>query len=237
LDAWAFYSLAKRIDCFVLLTRFMAERLGVDERHYVVVEGIAAELLDDPVIEEGARDKRCVFLYSGTLAARYGVMTLIEAFSRLPVTIAAELWICGDGDSRNRIQEAARNDARISYLGQLSRSEVRQLQRRATVLVNPRPAAGEYTRYSFPSKTLEYMVSGRPVLMYRLPGVPDEYFEYVICPKSNDVDGLATALRDLSEMTPGELDAIGATGREFALREKNAAAQCRKVLDLLSRTS
>lgn len=58
--------------------------------------------------------------------------------------------ICGIGDSEKAIREAAEKDFRISFLGQLPRSEVLEWQKQATVLVNPRQNNEEFTKYSFP---------------------------------------------------------------------------------------
>ena len=46
--------------------------------------------------------------------------------------------------------------------------------------VNPRPGAADFTRYSFPSKTLEYLDAGKPVLAYRNDGIPPEYDEHLL---------------------------------------------------------
>ena len=45
--------------------------------------------------------------------------------------------------------------------------------------MNPRFTGAEYTLYSFPSKNIEYMVSGTPVITTRLAGIPDDYYPYV----------------------------------------------------------
>ena len=63
---------------------------------------------------------------------------------------------------------------RIEFLGMLPRTDVLELQSKATILVNPRQPVGDFTKYSFPSKTIEYMASGTPLLMYKLPGIPEE---------------------------------------------------------------
>ena len=51
---------------------------------------------------------------------------------------------------------------------------------KATLLVNPRPTTEEFTIYSFPSKNMEYMASGTPLLTTKLPGMPEEYHQYVL---------------------------------------------------------
>lgn len=58
----------------------------------------------------------------------------------------------------------ATKDRRIQYLGSIPHDEILQLQRTASLLVNPRTPEGIYTKYSFPSKTMEYLASGTPTL-------------------------------------------------------------------------
>jgi glycosyltransferase involved in cell wall biosynthesis len=116
----------------------------------------------------------------------------------------------------------------------VSRGEARALQKRATVLVNPRMPTDDFTRYSFPSKTMEYMASGRPVLMHALPGMPEEYLPHFVQPATTDVKGLASAMEDMSGWEASRLVAFGVKARNFVLQEKNAVIQCRKIVDLIS---
>ena len=49
----------------------------------------------------------------------------------------------------------------------------------ADVLVNPRPNNEEYTKYSFPSKNIEYLMTGKPVVAYMLDGMPAHYKKFL----------------------------------------------------------
>jgi glycosyltransferase involved in cell wall biosynthesis len=44
-------------------------------------------------------------------------------------------------------------------------------------MLNPRDPSWRGTPYSFPSKLLEYLTTGKPIISTRLPGIPAEYFE------------------------------------------------------------
>ena len=101
------------------------------------------------------------------------------------------------------------------------------------LLVNPRTPEGEFTKYSFPSKTMEYMASGVPVLMYRLPGIPEEYFNY--CYKVEDVGetALTKAIEDVLNKSSEELANMGKSAREFILEHKNPIAQMGKVVEFI----
>lgn len=227
-----FYRLVKRVDYFVLLTRFMADRLGLAEGRYTVVEGIY-----DPDGATGgdgswSDEPGIVFLYTGTLAARYGIVDLLEAFRTLE-RADARLWICGAGDARQTVESMSQADPRIRYFGQVSRDEAVMLQARAHVLVNPRRPEGEFTKFSFPSKTMEYLAAGRPVVMHRLPGIPDEYLPHLRLPPAPDAGGLAAALRQVAALPEAELQSEGMAGRQFVLREKTPAMQCALIVELI----
>lgn len=227
-----FYRLARRIDYFVVLTQAMAKRLGLSPERYVVMEGIADQVGAGAPMEPGKR----IFLYTGTLASRYGITHLVDAFRTLDAP-GVELWICGEGDSKENIQAAAAADKRIKFFGQVTRDEARELQKAATILVNPRLPVGEFTKYSFPSKTMEYMASGRPVLMYRLPGVPKEYYDHFVSPADNSVEALARSMVQMIGWRDDALAQFGQRAREFVLREKNANAQTKKIIQLIEHAS
>lgn len=98
-------------------------------------------------------------------------MNLIDAFQQIKDP-NYELRICGVGDSEDAIKAAAQKDERIHFWGKLPREQVLEWQSKATVLVNPRQNNEEFTKYSFPSKTMEYLSSGVPLVAYKLDGIP-----------------------------------------------------------------
>lgn len=233
IESSIFYFLAKRIDYFVVLTPFMADRLGLKNSQFCVVEGMAyIDAVRNGLPLKMPTGPNRIFLYTGTLAARYGILDLLNAFSQIKGE-NVELWICGDGDSRTVVQEFAARDRRITFFGQVPRRRAVELQQQAHILVNPRPPNDEYTKYSFPSKTIEYLAAARPIVMHRLPGVPSDYFSHIIAPESADVVGLSAALRRAAGMSIESLQEMGLKGREFVLGEKSPEKQCIKIRRML----
>lgn len=223
--------IVRGFDSFVLLTDAMGERLGVPRGRRIVVEGIF-DPADDPVVDVRPEPDAdgFVVLYTGTLAARYGIVDLLTAFAALDRPDAV-LWICGEGDARDQVEAMVRRDARVRYFGQVPRARALALQRQASVLVNPRRPQGEFTKYSFPSKTMEYLASGRPVIMHDLPGIPPEYRAHLILPPTPDTDGLAAALREAASRPLDWCRERGAAGRVFVLSRKSPQAQVARILD------
>ncbi len=216
------------IDGFILLSEYMTERLPLNGKPFRVIEGIFNP--QDRQIDTH-QTKKTVF-YGGTLARRYGIMNLVHAFIKANVKDYS-LVICGKGDSEDEICELASEHPCINYLGLLTREQVLREQAEASLLVNPRTPEGEFTRYSFPSKTMEYLASGVPTLLYNLPGIPKEYYDYCFTVSELGVDALADSIKRVLEMPQDELKKKGEAAQIFILSKKNPKEQCLKLCDLI----
>ena len=223
------YHFMESVDRFVLLTEQMAMPLHVGNRPYIVMEGMCGD-----AAAETAAPKPQPFsvLYTGRLNRRYGLELLLQAMKELQDP-DIELWLCGSGEMAEEIRSYAAQDPRIRFFGFLPHEEAVRLQQQATVLVNPRTNQGEYTKYSFPSKTMEYMASGRPVMMFRLDGIPKEYDPFLTYIPEESAESIRDTMKSLKEISPSELDAIGARGRAFVLKNKNRNVQMRRVLNFI----
>lgn len=205
LDIRKMNRLMNQVDSFVLLTEQMTGLLPVGDKPYRVVEGI----LNPGVIEKNRVLKETLekdsslktFVYTGTTNAKYGVPDLVEAFEKIP-RADCRLVICGSGDWDEKIREAANRDPRILFPGQVPSEEARKWVLKADVLVNPRRNDEEYTKYSFPSKTLEYLSSENTVVGHLLDGMKPFYKEFLICPEDQSPDALAKAMEKALEEKP-----------------------------------
>lgn len=223
------YDRLKYSDGFVLLTQQMAEKLNIS-KPYCVMEGIAT-VEEDAASANQADNIKTVF-YSGTLHRKFGILTLLEAFRKID-NPDYRLLLCGVGDCEEEIWKAAGEDSRIHFLGQLPREKVLQLQREATVLVNPRQNNEEFTKYSFPSKILEYLSAGVPVVAYELDGMPDEYRKYISYVSDNSSEALRDRIVGVCELPEEKRNELGRKGREFVTTEKNSNIQAKKILKLI----
>jgi glycosyltransferase involved in cell wall biosynthesis len=224
----------ENIDCFVLLTRAMKDELKINNKPFVVVEGISNDNSQQTLSHKNVKsiaDKR-IILYTGALSKRYGITNLLEAFKNIE-SDKYELWICGTGDASNLIEKMAKYDHRVKYYGYVSHDEVIKFQTKATVLVNPRTSEGEYTKYSFPSKTLEYLSSGTPTILHRLEGIPTEYYDYCYVAEEQSSNGLKETILFVCEKDESELVQFGKIAQEFVLKNKNAKVQAQKIIKMI----
>jgi glycosyltransferase involved in cell wall biosynthesis len=180
---------------------------------YFVIEGLSRP----PVRSESpvAVRARPYFMYAGLLSRSNGVQSLIEAFRS--TRIDADLLLCGRGELEEFIAGQAREDARVVYGGFLDQATLADLQSRALAQVLIRDPSDAYTRYSFPSKLIEYMAGGVPVLTTRLPGIPEEYFQYLTAVDGPDPASVVRALETFMAQSQSELKERAAAGRNFIL--------------------
>ena len=167
--------------------------------------------------------------YTGGLEKIYGLDMLVEGFIKAEVP-DSELHIYGAGGFSKELSEYAERDERIKYFGCRDNSYVVEEQMRATLLINPRYTGAEYTKYSFPSKTSEYIASGTPTLTTRLPGIPAEYLPNVFVLDNETADGMAEKIKEILSMPPEELHAFGAGAKKWILENKNNKAQAEKII-------
>lgn len=159
-------------------------------------------------------------------------MDLIDAFEKLN-RLDVELWICGAGDSVKEIKIRTGKNSKIKFFGFVSPTEAANLQRKAMVLVNPRKDNGDYTKYSFPSKTLEYMMARKPVIMHKLPGVPSDYYDYVFSPADESIEEFANVMNTVLNLDSDVLQKRVQEAYDFVANKKNSKVQMKRVLDLL----
>ena len=222
--------LAAQIDGFVLLTEQMAEPLRISRPKYCVIEGLTAQnsVPAEPI--ELPDDARPAVLYTGTLNRELGIDHLLDAFINMK---EYQLWLCGKGDMEKDIQDARERCDNIRYFGFVPQAQAVYLQSKAVILINPRTNQGAYTRYSFPSKTMEYMRAGKPVLCCKLDGIPTEYDDYLTYIEPQNAQGIREAVQAMMARTQTERDGIGRRARDFVLLEKNNDKQGQKTLALL----
>lgn len=221
------------IDAFILLSKYMKDSLHISNQPWDVIEGIY-NVKDEVLSTKNKQDSLKYIFYSGTLASRYNIGNLVEAF-KLIKNDSYRLIICGSGDYENKLIESSIQDSRIIYKGLLPRENVLKLQRNADLLVNPRTTEGEFTKFSFPSKTMEYMASGVPTLLYKLPGIPDEYYDYCFTLEGNNVTELSSKITEILSLPDTTLKEIGFNARKYIIENKNPYKQCEKIMQLIAK--
>ena len=223
--------MARRFDCFILYTKKMAEYLSVSKGRFIVIEGFKKIPLRKPVKMEGFN-----VVYTGSLNKKYGIVRLLNSMTYIRDE-DLRLHLYGRGDSESIIKDACKIDSRIVYHGNVSKEEAINAIYSANALINPRNSFdGEFTEYSFPSKDIEYLGTGIPTLLCKLPGMPEEYYGHFI----DIVDALPSQIADgihhLRSMSENERLELGGRAKRFIINRMNIYNQASSIIELIKQT-
>lgn len=186
----AFSRFMKRVDRLIvkwLLGRsFAVVSLSLELAHRLapnvpalIIPGIVESSLDviveDPYDDSIGKSKDSfVVVYAGGLSKAYGVQLLVDAVVSLDESFEIRLELYGRGEEEERVKEIAKSNPRVFYGGFVESSVLIPILRSADLLINPRPTHQFFVSNSFPSKLVEYLAVGRPVLTTRIPTIPVE---------------------------------------------------------------
>lgn len=229
LDMWLVRLALRRVDGVVALTQALVEDFA-PTRIGLVLPGFLDRYLENLPDNILAKNKNEVFrvAYAGGLSVAYGVDLLIDAVMGI-TNIPIQLDLFGKGELVSHIKTLAASDTRIRYGGSLPPADLANHLRKAHLLVNPRPSNQSFVRHSFPSKVIEYMALGVPVLSTRLPGIPDEYRAYLTIAAEETAMGFRQAILDFIKL-PLEIRTMQANeARNFIMNSASESVQGKKI--------
>ena len=225
--------LMKNFDSYLLLTEQMNSIVNPKNKPYVVLEGHADLAMSNEKNELSNKYPKKVCMYAGSLRRIYGIENLTKGFLDADIP-NSELHIYGAGDFQENLKKISENHPSVKYMGLAPNKEIVQSEIKATLLINPRPTNEDYTKYSFPSKNMEYMASGTPVLTTKLPGMPNDHLDHVYLIEEESAEGIKNALLYIFSKTDEELHEKGKKAKAFILKKKNNVEQAKKLLNMLN---
>ncbi|MEX1377733.1 MAG: glycosyltransferase [Eubacteriales bacterium] len=219
--------LHKRFDYYVLSAPAIKEYFSLSEEQTIIMEGLVP-FTENISMPKHDTDKK-VILYAGGLNARNGIDVLIDAVLLIEDE-QVELHLYGGGDLEQKIGKIAEKNKKIKLKGLQPNEEVLNAELSAAILINPRPA-DEFTLYSFPSKTVEYMSSGTPTAVCKLPAIPNEYWEYIYEIPQNDAVEMSEVIKRI--LDDENRTQKGLLAQKFIYEEKNHIKQTKRILSII----
>ncbi|WP_374264532.1 glycosyltransferase [Zoogloea sp.] len=213
LDRTIVKSALSRVDGVVALTQAL-----IDD-YSPMVRGIVLPGFMDRHLEQSnmpSLSEKPVFdiAYAGGLFEQYGVGRLLDAVLNVR-GVNVRLTIYGKGDLESRIKEVATSNPRVRYGGVVAPKDLVALLQSSDLLVNPRPSDQDFVRHSFPSKLIEYLALGVPVLTTRLPGIPDSYLEQMYLIDDESAEGLRKSIEGVAALPLRDRVLRAKSAREF----------------------
>lgn len=188
--------LYKCVDNFVFLTEEMNKSINLLNKPYFVFPGVA-DLDTYKNITKESRDTLDL-CYCGTISKRFDIDFLIDSF-KLTNNPNFRLRIAGGGEGVEYVKEQVQIDKRIEYLGILNRESALQLQLSSDCLINPRLPTHDYSKFSFPSKIMNYLLTFNPVISYKTDAFPEDISSLLIIPDDYQKETLAKTIESLTK--------------------------------------
>lgn len=205
--------------------------------NYILIDG-GFDLDDCPTNHPGGQwltaKKQDVItgVFSGALYGYNGIKNLIQAMGFIKGE-HFNLEIYGSGPLEDYVKDAANRDKRIKFMGNISNDEILKIQQKAGILINPRNVNDEVSLYTFPSKMIEYLLSGTPVATTKLNGLTKEYLDNSFVFQNETPEEIARTINDILLQDNAELIKMGSSARDFIVNNKNWDKHCQEIAQFL----
>lgn len=179
-------------------------------------------------------------VYAGGLYRDSGIDLLAESFCRAKWA-DKRLIIFGTGELESAIRVYSKKNPNILYMGFIDPKKMAGVYATADILINPRRISSLISSQSFPSKLIEYLCTGKPVISTNMFSLSADIKKHLILAYADDPDELTRCIEEVSswdsnkreqwrkeviEYVKKELapDVQGARIREFVQRLENPAS-------------
>jgi glycosyltransferase involved in cell wall biosynthesis len=167
-------------------------------------------------------------VFAGQLSDLNGVRLLLDSMG-LVDDGELRVTVMGGGPLAHLVEAAAARDPRIRFLGLVPVERVWEEYATADLLVNLRSTAYQTHRYVFPSKVVECLATGVPLLSTKTGHVESEFGEFVFLLDAQTPDALAAKIVEIKSMSVEDRLSIGKSAQQHVLRNKTWEAQVKKI--------
>jgi glycosyltransferase involved in cell wall biosynthesis len=222
--------LVPRFDGFIAVTDRIMRELAPGRPYIRVEGGVPEELLQPREARRKKSDKEFVIGVAGSLTEANGVLEILDAFEKLQ----GDRWklrIAGTGPLKDIVDDRTKRDPRMEWLGAIPFSAVVDFYADADLLINMRLTKRIKSDFFFPSKLMEYLASGTPVITTCTGHTEEEYSTLAFMLRDESSDALANLIREVANKSANERLELGARARAYMCSQKSWRAQGRRVAD------
>lgn len=160
-----------------------AKRLLSRKQLFSCMEGGISEYVYNRFADFTLPQDDIVFMYAGLLEAVTGIDILLEAFHNTTAQ-NIRLLVSGKGSMEELVDKYEEKDKRIINLGYMEYEKYLDTLRETDVLVNPRNMHLDENANNFPSKIMEYLAVGKPIISTKFAGY-NRFKDVIIFCESN----------------------------------------------------
>ncbi len=204
----------KRLDGRIIINELMAQHYA-PTKHYLLIDGgINTHIINNLFPLKVSENPEFVFVCAGMLWDQNGTKLILETLKQFP-SLNLKVLFAGRGNDVSLIEEAAKIDNRISYLGMLTTGKLFKVYEQADVLLNLR--IEEEVDFHFPSKLLEYLATGKYVISTPIAHAERDYGNLIGVLKDVTPKGLAEMMEVTMALGKQKLFEIGKSARDYML--------------------
>lgn len=157
-----------------------------------------------------------IILYSGNITKLTGIVEFAELFNEMQDR-NIELHIYGKGDNKFLNLLSEQND-NIKLFGFVNDETLEEAMNNAWIFVNPRSLSEEASQNTFPSKILEYLRYGKPIISTKSPGISNKYDKFLYYYISNDLSSLKNIISNFSQYDEDYFIKFSVDARNFCFQ-------------------
>ena len=211
-----------RFDGRILISEAI-ERDFASGRHYILVDGGVTNMVTDRLFDvlqyEGDEFR---LMFAGGINEWNHIEAMLSFMARNH-DFRLRLWLAGGGGQVGLVEKAVARDSRIKFFGRLGHDELFKLYEQSDCLLNLRDMLDPALAYHYPSKLLEILTVGKPVITSNTNHTRKAYGH--ICRVIDDIGELDVAVAELMSMSPEKRCDFGRKAREWMLANKTWRAQ------------
>jgi glycosyltransferase involved in cell wall biosynthesis len=167
-------------------------------------------------------------VYAGGLYRESGIDLLAQAFMRANRP-DKRLIIYGAGELESRIRSYSTSSPNILFMGFVSSRELAQAYNEADILINPHLLSVSKSLGSFPSKLIEYLCTGKPVISTNMPVLSDEFKKHLVISDSDSADEMMRLIDEVSNWDINRRAEWRTQVMEYVKRELSPEAQGARI--------
>lgn len=201
-------------------------------KDYILVDGgINEQVINNLFPLRESKDECYTLVLAGMLWDQNGTKLVLDMMAA-HLDMNVKVYLAGKGIDVPLIEEAAKKDSRIVYTGMLTMEELFKLYEKADILLNLR--IEEEVDFHFPSKLLEYMVTGKHVISTPIAHAERDYGEFLSVLHSATPDELAHLIENIMSKGKKTLYEKGLQARKFMLEKRTWEARTKEIMEYIN---
>jgi len=224
------------VDGAFCVNQSLAELVATDNT--AIVRGFPSIGMPDDLPDPQYEQDEVVVMFSGRFDRVRGIDTFLEVMPTLPFgPDEVEFWISGYGpdEELERIERAVADldDDRFEFFGTAPWEEYRGRVVSADVTVNFQDPDHPISEYTFPSKMLDYMSAGKPIVSTDMSDLRAAFDDELLVAGTTNEDLRAGLIETVEAVREGSGVVTGDRARQWVREECSKHAVGTKLVELV----